>query len=48
MNNYYVYVVTKEISFVKEFRDFHDAITYTSRYQELDPDADVTLLVPFE
>jgi len=46
--DYYVYVKTNEITFIKEFRNWHDAITYTSRYQELDPEADVILLIPFE
>jgi len=45
---FFVYIKTKEVTFVKEFNNFHDAITYTSRYQELDPKADVLLLVPFE
>ena len=48
MTFYYVYIKTPETTFVKEFKDFHDAITYTSRYQELDPIAEVVLLTPFE
>jgi len=52
MNDYdekfYVYVRTEETKFVKEFLDFHDAITYSTKYQQLDNTANVTLLVPFE